>query len=152
MSATLNADPIAAPAAEPGGSSRLRLILVLGSLVAIGPLTIDMYLPALPALTEDLQTTNTAAKMTLTGTLLGLGLGQLVIGPLSDSLGRRGPLLAGLIVHVVASALCVFAPTIGALGPCDTGSGMDQWRNGASSPSAHSLARSHTETTSRGSR
>ncbi|QSB16188.1 multidrug effflux MFS transporter [Natronosporangium hydrolyticum] len=115
MSATLAADPISPPGDELSGSRRLRLILVLGSLVAIGPLTIDMYLPALPALTEELQTTNTAAKMTLTGTLLGLGLGQLVIGPLSDSLGRRGPLLAGLVVHVLASALCVFAPTIGAL-------------------------------------
>lgn len=95
---------------------RLQLVLVLGSLVAIGPLTIDMYLPALPELAVDLGTGSTEAKLTLTGTLLGLGLGQLLIGPLSDALGRRRPLLAGLVLHVVASGLCVFAPNIGALG------------------------------------
>lgn len=98
------------------GPQRLRLVLVLGSLIAIGPLTIDMYLPALPAITDSLHTTSTAVQLTLTGTLAGLGLGQLVIGPLSDALGRRRPLIAGLILHVVASALCVVAPGIVALG------------------------------------
>ncbi|MET7708157.1 multidrug effflux MFS transporter [Micromonospora sp. NPDC005413] len=95
---------------------RLQLVLVLGALIAIGPLTIDMYLPALPAITAGLQTTETAVQLTLTGTLVGLALGQLLIGPLSDVVGRRKPLLAGLAVHVVASVLCVFAPSIGVLG------------------------------------
>ncbi len=98
------------------GAQRLRLVLVLGSLIAIGPLTIDMYLPALPAITADLQTTSTAVQLTLTGTLAGLGLGQLVIGPLSDVYGRRRPLIAGLALHVVASALCVVAPGVATLG------------------------------------
>ncbi|RZT82737.1 DHA1 family bicyclomycin/chloramphenicol resistance-like MFS transporter [Micromonospora violae] len=95
---------------------RVQLVLVLGALIAIGPLTIDMYLPALPAITSGLQTTETAVQLTLTGTLVGLALGQLLIGPLSDVVGRRVPLLAGLAAHIVASVLCVFAPNIAVLG------------------------------------
>ncbi|MFU8874551.1 multidrug effflux MFS transporter [Micromonospora sp. SL4-19] len=95
---------------------RLRLVLVLGSLIAIGPLTIDMYLPALPAITTDLHTTSAAVQLTLTGTLAGLALGQLLIGPLSDAVGRRAPLLAGIGLHIVASLLCAIAPNIGMVG------------------------------------
>ncbi|MGV9211369.1 multidrug effflux MFS transporter [Micromonospora sp. RB23] len=95
---------------------RVQLVLVLGALIAIGPLTIDMYLPALPAITAGLQTTETAVQLTLTGTLIGLALGQLLIGPVSDVVGRRIPLLAGLAAHIVASVLCVFAPNIAVLG------------------------------------
>ncbi|PWR05869.1 Bcr/CflA family drug resistance efflux transporter [Micromonospora acroterricola] len=95
---------------------RAQLVLVLGAMIAIGPLTIDMYLPALPAITAGLHTTETAVQLTLTGTLLGLALGQLLIGPLSDVVGRRVPLLAGLAAHIVASVLCVFAPDIAVLG------------------------------------
>lgn len=95
---------------------RARLVIVLGSLIAIGPLTIDMYLPALPNITANLHTTSAAVQLTLTGTLLGLAIGQLLIGPVSDAVGRRVPLLAGLALHVVASVLCVFAPSIAVLG------------------------------------
>lgn len=95
---------------------RVRLVLVLGSLIAVGPLTIDMYLPALPAIAADLMTTSAAVQLTLTGTLAGLALGQLLIGPLSDAVGRRGPLIAGLALHIVASALCVVAQHIAVLG------------------------------------
>lgn len=95
---------------------RLRLVLVLGSLVAVGPLTIDMYLPALPTITGDLGSSPTAGQLTLTGTLVGLAFGQLVLGPLSDAVGRRRPLLAGLGVHVVASLLCAAAPNFAVLG------------------------------------
>jgi DHA1 family bicyclomycin/chloramphenicol resistance-like MFS transporter len=95
---------------------RLKLVLVLGSLIALGPLTIDMYLPALPTITDDLQTTAAAVQLTLTGTLLGLALGQLLIGPVSDAIGRRKPLLAGVAVHIIASLLCVVAPNLAALG------------------------------------
>ena len=91
-------------------AQRTRLVVVLGLLIAIGPLTIDMYLPALPSITADLATTAAAVQLTLTGTLAGLALGQLFIGPLSDAVGRRLPLIAGLVVHVVASLLCVVAP------------------------------------------
>jgi MFS transporter, DHA1 family, multidrug resistance protein len=95
---------------------RLKLVLALGALIAIGPLTIDMYLPSLPAITAEWEATAAAVQLTLTGTLLGLGLGQLVIGPLSDKLGRRRPLLFGIGVHILASVLCVIAPNLGVLG------------------------------------
>jgi MFS transporter, DHA1 family, multidrug resistance protein len=93
-----------------------RTALVLGAFVAVGPLTIDMYLPALPTIVTQLQTTEAAVQLTLTGTLVGLALGQLVIGPLSDALGRRRPLLAGTALHVIASLLVLLAPNIAVLG------------------------------------
>ncbi len=96
--------------------SRTRLILLLGVMVALGPLTIDMYLPALPKIAEDLAVSSSVAQLTLTGTLAGLGLGQLIVGPLSDSLGRRRPLIAGIVLHMVASVLCLLAPNIALLG------------------------------------
>lgn len=92
------------------------MILVLGALVALGPLTIDMYLPALPTIGDDLSVTSSVVQLTLTGTLAGLAIGQLVIGPLSDSLGRRRPLIAGIALHMVASVICLLAPNIAVLG------------------------------------
>ncbi|MGB6051936.1 MAG: MFS transporter, partial [Rhodococcus sp. (in: high G+C Gram-positive bacteria)] len=94
----------------------MRVILVLGALIALGPLTIDMYLPALPSIVDDLNTSSAAVQLTLTGTLIGLAIGQLVIGPLSDIVGRRLPLIAGTAVHIVASLLCVVAPSVAMLG------------------------------------
>jgi len=93
-----------------------RLALILGGFVAIGPLTIDMYLPALPTITRELETTSAAVQLTLTGTLVGLALGQLVLGPLSDALGRKRPLLAGTALHVLASLLVIVAPNLAVLG------------------------------------
>ena len=95
---------------------RLRLILVLGSLIAVGPLTIDMYLPALPAIVDDFATSSAAVQLTLTGTLIGLALGQLLIGPLSDAVGRRAPLIAGTALHIIASVCCALAPNVTVLG------------------------------------
>ncbi|MFF9042076.1 multidrug effflux MFS transporter [Streptomyces sp. NPDC014892] len=86
------------------------LVLILGSLTALGPLTIDLYLPALPQVSEDLHVSQAVTQLTLTAFMLGIALGQLVIGPLSDTLGRRRPLLIGLTVYVAASALCALAP------------------------------------------
>ncbi len=94
------------------GRRYLQLVLVLGALTAIGPLTIDTYLPALPQLSADLGATDSQAQLTITGLLIGMGLGQLVIGPLSDSLGRRKPLLIGLALHGAMSVLCALAPSI----------------------------------------
>ena len=93
-----------------------RLVLLLGVLVALGPFTIDMYLPALPVIGPDLESNAAAVQLTLTGTLVGIAVGQLVIGPLSDALGRRRPLVAGVAVHVAASLLCVVAPSVTVLG------------------------------------
>jgi MFS transporter, DHA1 family, multidrug resistance protein len=104
--------------------SRARMIVVLGALVALGPLTIDMYLPALPKIADDLSVSSSVAQLTLTGTLAGLALGQLIVGPLSDSLGRRRPLMAGIALHMLASLLCLFAPNIAVLGVARTLQGM----------------------------
>lgn len=96
--------------------SRVRMILVLGLMVALGPLTIDMYLPALPKIADDLSVSSSVVQLTLTGTLAGLALGQLIVGPLSDSLGRRRPLMAGIVLHMVASVICMLAPNLALLG------------------------------------
>jgi MFS transporter, DHA1 family, multidrug resistance protein len=94
------------------GGGRLRLVLVLGALVALGPLSIDMYLPALPSIARDLLSTESTIQLTISGTVLGLGLGQLLVGPLSDAVGRRMPLIVGTGVHVLASLLCLIAPNV----------------------------------------
>jgi DHA1 family bicyclomycin/chloramphenicol resistance-like MFS transporter len=111
---TDRAEPAAA--ASPAEPNRARMIVVLGALVALGPLTIDMYLPALPKIADDLSVSSSVAQLTLTGTLAGLALGQLIVGPLSDSVGRRRPLMAGIVLHMLASVLCIFAPNIELLG------------------------------------
>jgi DHA1 family bicyclomycin/chloramphenicol resistance-like MFS transporter len=94
------------------GRRYLQLVLVLGAMSAIGPLTIDAYLPALPVLSAELGASDSQAQLTITGLLVGLGLGQLVIGPLSDAVGRRKPLLVGLAAHGLMSVLCALAPSI----------------------------------------
>lgn len=90
-------------------------ICVLALLTAIAPLATDMYLPALPDVAAELGATASSVQLTLTGFLVGLALGQLVIGPLSDAWGRRRLLLAGTVLCLVASVACVAAPTIGVL-------------------------------------
>ncbi len=113
--------PPGTTAAPPAGRSRtgraaigvpVGLVVVLGSLQGLGPLSLDTYLPALPTIATELGASTSATQLTLTATLAGLGLGQLVFGPLSDALGRRRPLLVGLVLYVVASALCSVAPSI----------------------------------------
>ncbi|MGC0363168.1 DHA1 family bicyclomycin/chloramphenicol resistance-like MFS transporter [Rhodococcus sp. 27YEA15] len=99
-------------------------ILALGSMTALGPFTIDMYLPALPDIGTDLGVSPSTVQLTITGTLLGLALGQLLVGPLSDMLGRKRPLLAGIAVHVIASLLAVFSPTVEILGVLRVFQGM----------------------------
>ena len=88
-----------------------QLILLLALLTALGPLSIDLYLPAFPGMAADLNTTAAGVQMTMTTFLVGLGLGQLFIGPLSDGIGRRKPLLAGTFVCAAASVVCAVAPT-----------------------------------------
>ncbi len=120
MAASTDVDVTSAESSTPEGQStaprRVRMIAVLGALVALGPLTIDMYLPALPKIADDLSVSSSVAQLTLTGTLAGLALGQLIVGPLSDSLGRRRPMMVGIVLHMLASLLCLFAPNIAVLG------------------------------------
>ncbi|WP_060210006.1 Bcr/CflA family multidrug efflux MFS transporter [Sporosarcina koreensis] len=95
------------------GTKRLKLALLLGTLAAMGPLTIDMYLPSFPTIVTAFGTTPSLVQVSLTATLVGIGLGQLVLGPMSDVHGRKKPLVAALIIYLAASILCAFAPNIG---------------------------------------
>ncbi|HEY2603607.1 MAG TPA: Bcr/CflA family multidrug efflux MFS transporter [Thermoleophilaceae bacterium] len=91
---------------------RLLFIVVLGSLTAFGPLSIDMYLPGLPEMSRSLDATASEAQLTLTACLIGLAVGQLLAGPLSDRLGRRRPLLLGVAAYSAASVLCALSPSV----------------------------------------
>jgi MFS transporter, DHA1 family, multidrug resistance protein len=101
-----------------------RLFLVLCGLSAIGPISTDLYLPALPALARDQHASTSAVQLTLTTCLLGLGVGQVLAGPISDRFGRRRPLLIGMGLFVVASILCAAAPSIGLLTAARTLQGL----------------------------
>lgn len=85
---------------------------ILSLLTAVSPLSIDMYLPGFVTMAHEFGTTATAVQLTLTTFMVGLALGQLVIGPLSDRVGRRPLMLAGTVVCVLASAACALAPSI----------------------------------------
>ncbi|MGW7301017.1 multidrug effflux MFS transporter [Streptomyces sp. NPDC054829] len=105
----------AAPSSADRGAVRRTSLLVtfiLGGLTATPPLAMDMYLPALPQVTGALGAPAATVQLTLTTCLAGMALGQLVVGPMSDRWGRRRPLLIGLAVYVLATALCALAPTV----------------------------------------
>ena len=105
-----------APFRHPGemltSGQRLTYILLLGALVALGPFTVDLYLPAFPDVARDLGASDAAIQLTLTATMVGFGLGQMIVGPLSDAFGRRRPLLIATSVHVLASIAVALAPTV----------------------------------------
>jgi DHA1 family bicyclomycin/chloramphenicol resistance-like MFS transporter len=86
--------------------------VVLSVLTIFGPISMDLYLPVLPALTHELGASTSAAQLTVTACLIGLAVGQLVAGPISDRWGRRRPLLVGVAAFIAASLLCALAPTI----------------------------------------
>ncbi|MDM5278096.1 multidrug effflux MFS transporter [Paenibacillus silvae] len=92
---------------------RIRMALILGTLSAFGPLSLDMYLPALPGLADEFGSSASYAQLSLTACMIGLALGQLLAGPLSDVRGRRIPLIAGLVLYTLASILCLVSPTMG---------------------------------------
>jgi DHA1 family bicyclomycin/chloramphenicol resistance-like MFS transporter len=104
----------AAPVSNKEIFTRIKLIhvLILGGLNAFGPLSTDMYLPSLPAISRDLGATMAQTQITLSACILGLALGQVIAGPISDAIGRRRPLLIGIVAYVLASLLCVFAPSV----------------------------------------
>lgn len=84
-------------------------VLLLGAVSSLGPLSVDAYLPGLPGIADDLAVSTSTAQLTVTACLVGLTAGQLAAGPLSDALGRRRPLFAGLGLYVLASVLCAVA-------------------------------------------
>ena len=109
---TFSAAPVAqeahvVPAKPVRTRTSFKLVLLLGAMAALGAVTTDMYLPSLPEVAADLGTGTSAVQFTITGTLIGGALGQLFIGPLSDRFGRRAPVLIGIVVHVIASLLCM---------------------------------------------
>lgn len=108
--------PIPVTLAHPGDAltrgSRVLYIVALGLLVGLGPFTIDLYLPAFPVVADELRASEAAIQLTLTATMVGFGVGQLVIGPWSDTVGRKLPLILATAIHVVASLGVALAPTI----------------------------------------
>jgi MFS transporter, DHA1 family, multidrug resistance protein len=92
-----------------------RTVVVLGLLSTFGPLSLDLYLPALPQLADDLGASVSLAQLSITACLVGLAVGQLVAGPLSDRLGRRRPLIVGLVAFLLASVACAVAPSAAVL-------------------------------------
>jgi MFS transporter, DHA1 family, multidrug resistance protein len=88
-----------------------RTVIVLGLLSTFGPLSLDLYLPSLPQLADDLDTSTSVAQLSITACLIGLAVGQLIAGPLSDRLGRRRPLIFGLVAFMLASIACALAPS-----------------------------------------
>ena len=100
------------PAPAPKQAVGRPLAVVLGLLTIFGPISMDLYLPVLPALTAELRSTTSVAQLTITACLLGLAIGQVVAGPLSDRFGRRKPLIIGVIAYTVTSVLCALSPTV----------------------------------------
>lgn len=96
----------------PTGTTRRLLPSVLLLLTVFGPISMDLYLPALPALTEELGAVTSVAQLTVTACLIGLAAGQLIAGPLSDGFGRRGILLLGIVAYILTSVLCALSPSI----------------------------------------
>lgn len=87
-------------------------MLALGGLSAFGPLSLDLYLPGLPQLTTDLRASEAAGQLSLSLCMIGLALGQLLVGPFTDRVGRRRPLLVGVVVFALSAALCAITPSI----------------------------------------
>ncbi len=107
--------PSPSPGEGEGARAPFAFTAILAALTAFGPLSIDMYLPALPTLAASFGAPASRAQLTLSAFLLGFGAGQLVYGPLADRWGRKPPLLGGVALYVVASALCAVSPGIGVL-------------------------------------
>ncbi|GII66603.1 Bcr/CflA family drug resistance efflux transporter [Sphaerisporangium krabiense] len=92
-----------------------RVLLVMGALSTFGPLSIDLYLPALPQMAHQLHASDSAAQWSISMCLIGLATGQLFIGPLSDRIGRKRPLFVGVVIYAIVSLLCAVAPSMATL-------------------------------------
>lgn len=93
-------------------NSKAFILIFLGMLTAFGPFVIDMYLPTLPAMSEYFNTTSSLVQLGLTASMVGLAVGQLFFGPISDKYGRRRPLIVSMILFAVATIGCIFSRTI----------------------------------------
>ncbi|RNG22258.1 multidrug effflux MFS transporter [Streptomyces botrytidirepellens] len=130
MTADRAADRTTHPAAHPARApravspQRARLLLVLAGLSAVSPMATDMYVPGLPDLARSLGTDASGAQTSLTGFLVGIIVGQLVLGPLSDAVGRRPVLVSGAVSFAVLSAVCAVAPTLAVLNAARVGQGI----------------------------
>lgn len=93
-------------------NSKVFLLILLGMLTAFGPFVTDMYLPSLPSMGEYFSTSSSMIQLGLTTSMIGLAVGQIFFGPLSDRYGRRLPLLSGMWLFIVSTLLCLFSQTI----------------------------------------
>lgn len=100
---------------NPTGKERLGLALLLSLLGILGPFNIDMYLPSFPDIADDLSARASLVQLSLTSCLIGLAVGQIIVGPISDAQGRRRPLLISLALFALSSLFCALAPDITAL-------------------------------------
>ncbi|MEC1635031.1 Bcr/CflA family efflux MFS transporter [Bacillus mojavensis] len=97
---------------NPTGKERLALAFLLGMLAILGPLNIDMYLPSFPDIADDLSASASLVQLSLTACLIGLTIGQVIVGPVSDAQGRRKPLLICIFLFALSSLFCAFSPNI----------------------------------------
>ncbi|MCY9076875.1 Bcr/CflA family multidrug efflux MFS transporter [Bacillus inaquosorum] len=97
---------------NPTGKERLSLAFLLGMLAILGPLNIDMYLPSFPEIADDLSASASLVQLSLTACLVGLTIGQLIVGPVSDAQGRRKPLLICIFLFALSSLFCALSPNI----------------------------------------
>jgi DHA1 family bicyclomycin/chloramphenicol resistance-like MFS transporter len=109
------AESAAAPAVHVPAKVSAGLVLMLGALTAFGPISIDMYLPSVPMIARSFGGAPGSAQITLATFLAGMAIGQFFYGPASDRWGRRGSILFGAVLYVIASAACALAPSIGML-------------------------------------
>lgn len=93
-------------------NSKLYILIFTGIVSAFGPFVTDFYLPALPALSEYFDTTASLVQLSLTFSMIGLAVGQLIIGPLSDKYGRKSPLMVSLVVFCISTLGCLYSPGI----------------------------------------
>ncbi|MEG7283747.1 Bcr/CflA family efflux MFS transporter [Bacillus sp. 0909A] len=97
---------------NPTGKERLALAFLLGMLAILGPLNIDMYLPSFPDIADDLSASASLVQLSLTACLIGLTIGQVIVGPVSDAQGRRKPLLICIFLFALSSLFCALSPNI----------------------------------------
>lgn len=91
---------------------KVFLLILLGMLTAFGPFVTDMYLPALPTMTGYFGTSVSMVQLGLTFSMIGLALGQLLVGPVSDKYGRRRPLIASMVLFIISTVACIFSPDV----------------------------------------